>query len=97
VKDIYSFFEKDIDFVLNITSPGDIIWIYLTMAAIVALVGTLPILSLQLWLFIKPGLTQPERRASLSYIPAVFLLFVLGLSFGYLIFNHLIIPFLLSL
>lgn len=97
VEEIYYFFVNDVDFDLNITSPGDIIWVYLTMAGLVALVGTIPILCLQVWLFIKPGLTTNERRASLAYIPAVFILFVVGLTFGYLIFIKLILPFLLSL
>src|SRR5690625_3624996 len=73
------------------------IWIYFTIAGLMAIVATLPVLSLQLWLFIKPGLTKSERRASLSYIPAIFLLFVIGLAFGYLMFVKLILPFLLSL
>lgn len=94
---IYYFFDKDIDFVLKYTSPGDIIWIYFTMAGLVAIVGTLPILCLQLWLFIKPGLTAIEKRVSLAYIPAIFLLFVGGLAFGYFLFIELILPFLLSL
>jgi len=97
VKDIYAFFESDIDFKLTITSPGDIIWIYFTIAGLIAIIATLPVLSLQLWLFIKPGLTKQERKASLSYIPAIFLLFVIGLIFGYLMFIKLIFPFLLSL
>lgn len=97
IKDIYRFIESDIDFKLTVTSPADIIWIYLTIAGIIAIVATLPVLSLQLWLFIKPGLTKPERRVSLSYIPAIFLLFVVGLVFGYFMFNKLILPFLLSL
>jgi len=97
IKDIYYFFENDIDFKLTVTSPGDIIWIYFTIAGLIAIIATLPVLSLQIWLFIKPGLTKPERRASLSYIPAIFLLFLLGLVFGYLMFIKLILPFLLSL
>ncbi|MDY0408266.1 twin-arginine translocase subunit TatC [Virgibacillus soli] len=97
VKDIYSFFEKDISFTLATTSPGDIIWIYFTLASIVAIVGTIPILSLQLWLFIRPGLTTNERKASLAYIPALFILFISGLVFGYIIFVKLILPFLLTL
>src|SRR5690625_4600749 len=97
VEEIYFFFESDLDFKLTITSPGDIIWVYFTIAGIVAFVCTLPILSLQLWLFIKPGLTKAERKVSLSYIPAIFLLFVLGLVFGYFMFVKLILPFLLSL
>lgn len=97
VEKIYDFFANDIDFKLNITGLGDIIWIYFTMAGIVAFAITLPILCLQIWLFIKPGLTTNERKASLAYIPAVFILFVVGLAFGYLIFIKLILPFLLSL
>src|SRR5699024_2510726 len=81
----------------NITSPGDIIWIYFTIAAIGAIVGTLPVLSIQIWLFIKPGLTRQESKASLPYIPAIFLLFIAGLAFGYFMFIKLILPFLLSL
>lgn len=97
VKDIYHFFVKDLTFQLNITSPGDIIWVYFTMAGIVALSFTLPVLATQVWLFIKPALTPSERKASLPYIPAVFLLFAGGLVFGYIIFSKLILPFLLSL
>lgn len=97
IKDIYAFFESDFDFKLTVTSPGDIIWIYFTLAGLIAVVGTLPVLCLQLWLFIRPGLTKSERKASLSYIPAIFLLFVFGLVFGYFMFVKLILPFLLSL
>ncbi|MGY0691722.1 twin-arginine translocase subunit TatC [Virgibacillus sp. FSP13] len=97
VKEIYGFFVNDLDFSLNVISPGEIIWIYFTMAGLVAVVGTIPILFLQIWLFIKPGLTRSEQKASLAYIPAVFLLFIGGLVFGYFIFIKLILPFLLSL
>lgn len=97
VDQIQYFFIKDLPFELNMTSPGEIIWIIFTFATLVAVVGTLPILSLQLWLFIKPALTPRERKASLSYIPAIFVLFLGGLTFGYLVFVELILPFLLSL
>lgn len=97
VKKIYTFFIKDLDFTLNITSPADIIWVYITMAAVVALGLTIPIATLQIWLFIKPALTSHERKISLPYIPVVFILFVIGLTFGYLIFSELILPFLLSM
>lgn len=97
VRDIYKFLDRGIDFNLVITSPTEVIWIYVTIAAIIATVGTLPIFSLQLWLFIKPGLKANERRASLAYIPPIFLLFVIGLVFGYLLFSNFILPFLISL
>lgn len=97
VKQIYSFFTKNLDFTLKITSPGDILWIYITMAGIAALAITIPFFMTQLWLFVKPGLTRKERKASLPYIPAVFVLFIGGLAFGYFIFIKLILPFLLSM
>ncbi|HLS07263.1 MAG TPA: twin-arginine translocase subunit TatC [Bacillota bacterium] len=97
VKDIFYFFANDIDVKLNITSPADTIWVYFTIAGISAIVLTIPILSLQLWLFIRPGLTPHERNISLLYVPVVFLLFIFGLGFGYFMFVKLILPFLLGL
>lgn len=97
VKDIYGFFVNDVPFDLNVISPGEIIWIYFTMAGLIAVTGTIPILLFQIWLFIRPGLTSVERKASITYIPAAFLLFIAGLTFGYIIFIKLVLPFLLSL
>ncbi|WP_010650592.1 twin-arginine translocase subunit TatC [Oceanobacillus massiliensis] len=97
VKDIYWFFVNDIDLVLTAISPTEILWIYFSMAGLVAIIGTIPVLAYQIWAFIKPGLTPQERTASLSYIPALFLLFILGLVFGYFVFTKLVMPFLLSL
>lgn len=97
VKDIYQFFVNDIDLQLTAISPTEIIWIYFSMAGLVAIVGTIPILAYQVWAFIKPGLTPHERRASVAYIPGLLLLFVAGLVFGYFLTVKLIMPFLLSL
>src|SRR5690625_6743947 len=77
--------------------PRSTLFPYTTLFRSIAIIGTLPVLCLQVWLFIKPGLTPTERKASLPYIPAIFLLFIGGLTFGYFIFIKLILPFLLSL
>lgn len=97
VRTIQNFFVEELPFELNMTSPGEIIWIFFTIASIVAIAGTLPVLCLQVWLFIKPALTPKERKVSLAYIPAIFLLFLAGLAFGYVVFIQMILPFLLSL
>lgn len=97
VKDIYQIFENDIPFDLHITGITDTLRIYITMASIIAIIGTLPVLSFQIWSFIKPGLTPRERKASLSYIPGILFLFIGGLTFGYLVFVNFITPFLVSL
>ncbi|MBO8155020.1 MAG: twin-arginine translocase subunit TatC [Bacillaceae bacterium] len=97
VEDIFRFFENDAQFEFIVLGPGEILWIYMIIASIVAVALTLPFLSLQIWLFVKPGLTPKERRVTITYIPAIFLLFVGGLFFGYFVIKDLILNFLLSL
>lgn len=97
VEDIRNFFLDDIDITLNLISPEEIIWIIFMIAFVVAFTGTLPVLCIQIWLFVKPALTKHEQRVSLAYIPIIFLLFIGGLVFGYFIFITLILPFVLSL
>ncbi|WP_100010836.1 twin-arginine translocase subunit TatC [Lentibacillus sediminis] len=97
VEEIYGFFTNGLDFQLSILSPGEVVWLYFTMAGLVAITGTLPVLAFQIWAFIKPGLRPHERKVSLAYIPAIFLLFIGGLVFGYVMFMQFILPFLLSL
>src|SRR5690625_7879187 len=77
---IRNFFLSHVDFTLNLISPEEILWIIITIAFIVALVGTIPFLCVQLWLFVRPGLTKDEQKVSLIYIPAIFILFIGGRS-----------------
>ena len=93
----YQWFVKDLDMQLMILGPSDIIWVYFVLAGVVAIVGTIPVLAFQLWLFVKPALTTTEKRVTLSYIPSLFLLFILGLCFGYYIIFPNVMHFLLEL
>ncbi|KMY56013.1 preprotein translocase subunit TatC [Bacillus sp. FJAT-27231] len=97
VQDIYHYLVKDLPFKLALLGPGDIIVVYLMIAAIVAGAGTIPVAAHQLWLFIKPALTPVERRTALAYVPALFLLFLAGLSFGYFVLFPIVLSFLMSL
>lgn len=97
VQDIYHYLVKDLPFKLALLGPGDIIVVYLMIAAVVAGAATIPVAAHQLWLFIKPALTQSERKVALAYIPALFLLFLAGLSFGYFVLFPIILSFLMSL
>lgn len=69
----------------NVFSPWDSMRIYMQFAFAVAMVISLPFILFQLWAFVKPGLRERERKASLMYIPFAVLLFLLGLAFGYFI------------
>lgn len=97
VQDIYHWLVKDIPFELTVLSPTEIIWVYLMIAGICAIGGTIPIFAWQLWLFVKPGLTPKEQKVTLAYIPALFVLFIAGLSFGYFVILPIVLNFLMNL
>lgn len=97
VSDIYDWFVKDLNMTLTVLGPLDIIWVYFSLAAIIALALTVPVIILQIWLFVRPALTQKERRVTIIYIPASFLLFIGGLCFGYFIVVPLVLNFLMGL
>lgn len=97
VEEIYHWVTRDLDVKLLVLGPSDIIWIYFMIATIVAVAGTIPILAMEIWLFIKPALMPNERKVSLSYVPALFLLFIIGLSFGYFVIFPIVMNFLISL
>ncbi|MFE8702118.1 twin-arginine translocase subunit TatC [Cytobacillus sp. FJAT-54145] len=97
VKDIYSWLVRDLDVKLIVLGPSDIIWVYFMLATVIAIAGTIPILALQIWLFVKPALKPVERKISLAYIPALFMLFLAGLSFGYFVIFPTVLNFLVEL
>ena len=97
VEEIYRWIVKDLEVKLIVLGPSDIIWVYFMIAGVIAIAATIPILALQVWLFVNPALNPSERKATLTYIPSLFLLFILGLSFGYFIIFPTILDFLLNL
>ena len=78
----------------NLFGYTDGIMIYLKSAFILALLITLPIALLQIWLFVKPGLTQQEAKSTILFVPVSFLLFLIGLSFSYFVLFPLMLNFL---
>ncbi len=82
---------------LNAFNVGDPLTVYLEVTFIVALIITSPIILYQLWAFITPGLHETERKATLKYIPYAFLLFVVGLAFGYYILLPNVMNFMMQL
>ncbi len=97
VVDIYKWFVKGLDVKLLVLGPSDIIWIYFMIATIVAITGTIPVLAFQIWQFVKPGLHPSERKTTLTYVPALFFLFILGLAFGYFVIFPMVLKFLINM
>jgi len=97
VTDIYDWIVRDLDVKLIVLGPSDIIWVYFMIATVIAIAGTIPVLASQLWMFVKPALKPIERKITLSYIPALFLLFIVGFAFGYFIIFPMVLEFLVNM
>lgn len=97
VKDIYAWLVRDFPVKLAVLGPSDILWVYLMLACIVAIAGTIPVAALQIWLYVRPALHPHERKLTLAYIPFLFILFIGGISFGYFLIFPIVFNFLLSI
>lgn len=85
VRDIYAWLVRDMEKQLVVLGPSDVIWVYFTIAGVIALVVTLPVAAYQTWRFVQPAITVKVRRSTVWFIPAVCLLFIAGMSFGYFV------------
>lgn len=97
VEDIYRWLVKDLDIKLAVLGPSDIIWVYFMISSVIAIAATIPVFAFQLWLFVKPALMPNEIKITLSYIPALFILFIAGLAFGYFVIFPTVLNFLIEL
>ncbi len=82
---------------LVVLSPMEVISFYTSISAALAFGLSIPFLCHFLWQFVKPGLTEKEGRFLSLYSPAIFLLFLVGISFGYFIINPLSYGFLIKI
>lgn len=97
VKELYLFFLGNFHTKLLVLGPSDIIHIYFQLATVVAIVGTIPVAAWQIWIFVRPALKPREQKVALAYIPALFILFIAGISFGYFFIFPNILRFLTNL
>jgi sec-independent protein translocase protein TatC len=81
----------------HVFNVADAIMIYVKMALAIAFIITLPFILFQIWRFVAPGLTEKEQKSTRWYIPAAFLVFLLGIAFGYFILFPMVIKFLLMI
>ncbi len=66
----------------------------LKLAALLGILFASPVLLWQAWLFVRPALTERERRAAAPIAPAICLLFLLGAGFAYLMLPNIMAFFL---
>jgi sec-independent protein translocase protein TatC len=93
-KDIYNWLVRDMEGKLTVLGPTDILWAYMIISGIFAIAVTIPVAGIQAWQFVKPALSKSERRATLMFIPALAVLFAMGISFGYFVLFPMVLSFL---
>lgn len=93
VEEIYEWLIRDIDQKLVILGPSEILWVYVILAGVCALALTIPFAAYQTYKYIFPALNMKERKATLLFIPVLFLLFLIGISFGYFIVFPMVLSF----
>lgn len=93
VKNMYSWLVRDLDGKLTILGPTDILWVYFMIAGVFAVAVTIPVAGYQTWSFLKPAFSLEERKATLGFIPALAILFVIGICFGYFILFPIVLSF----
>ncbi|MFJ5767757.1 twin-arginine translocase subunit TatC [Lysinibacillus sp. NPDC093210] len=82
---------------LIILGPLEVVKFYMTISTTLAFGLSMPFLVHFLWSFVKPGLKEEESRFLGLYAPVMFVLFLLGVAFGYFVVNPLSYSFLVSL
>jgi sec-independent protein translocase protein TatC len=65
--------------------PTDGVMIYFRVSLLIGAIIAIPILSYQFMAFIIPGLTGKEQRVLFLSLPAIVILFLLGVAFSWLI------------
>jgi sec-independent protein translocase protein TatC len=77
-------------------APAEAFWVHLKISLITGLVAALPVIFLQLWKFVSPGLMEREKRYTLPFICVSSGLFFFGISFCFGIVLPFAMRFLLS-
>jgi sec-independent protein translocase protein TatC len=70
---------------LQVLGPTESVISYFRVALMIGGILSIPIITYQLLMFIIPGLTQKEKRILLMAIPAITLLFIVGVAFAWFI------------
>jgi sec-independent protein translocase protein TatC len=81
---------------LSLSRPQDIVGLHIKVSLVAAIFVSAPLVLLQAWLFIAPGLYPHERRYALPFVLLSTFLFVTGGAFGYFIAFPAALRFLLD-
>ena len=77
-------------------APAEAFWMNLKIAFVAGLIVALPVIFLQIWRFISPGLLQKEKKYVIPFILLATILFLTGALFCFLIVLPFAMGFLLT-
>ncbi|MGN8644878.1 twin-arginine translocase subunit TatC [Gracilibacillus sp. HCP3S3_G5_1] len=97
VQDIYNWLIRDFNGTLTLLGPSDVLWVYMMIAGVFAIAATIPVIAFQTWKFIAPALTKEESKITLRFIPGLFILFIVGICFGYFVLFPIVLEFLTTI
>jgi len=75
-------------------SPTEPIETYFKVALVSGAILAMPVMLVQIWLFVAPALEKSERRFVYLFVPAAFIMFLLGIVFSWLVLLPAAIDFL---
>ena len=81
---------------LAVVRPQDIFSLHMKVTLVAAVFAAAPLVLLQAWLFISPGLHPHERRWAVPFVLSGSVLFITGGAFGYYVAFPLALNFLLD-
>ena len=73
---------------LTVTGVGEGFTTYLLISIAAGFLVSLPVILYQVWAFISPGLYAREKKHAVPFIVAGIVLFVAGLSLGYIVLQY---------
>ena len=85
-EDIFGFIRAPIDKVVDklvMTKPTEAFTIYMKVAFVGGIFVAIPLILVQIWMFVAPGLYRKEKRFALPFLLSSTVLFLLGGAFAY--------------
>jgi sec-independent protein translocase protein TatC len=93
---IIKFLARPVPVKLAFMAPTEAFWVNMKVAMIGGLALAMPVVLLQVWLFVAPGLHRQERRFALPFIVVGSLFFAIGVTFALMVVVPFAINFLLT-
>jgi sec-independent protein translocase protein TatC len=84
----------DVGATLQTLRPTEGLETFFKVSLVSGIMLAMPVILIQFWLFVSPGLTEKERRYIYIFVPSALVLFLLGIAFAWFVLAPAAIYFL---